>query len=125
MVGGEDKGAGMLLPKVQLDIPRRRIGQHIAARGVFHAALPAVVNGKQASIRHIAALKLRHVEVVKAEYGSREYFIGGHGALAGLIAELPDGAAVTMGQQNGTRIVSVLWSHPMTRSCTANLISYT
>ena len=42
-----------------------------------------------------------HVEVVEAQQHPGEHLVGRHGAVAGVVAELPDGAAVALGQEHG------------------------
>ena len=101
MVGGKDKGPGVLLAEVQLHIPRRRVGQAVIPRGVLHPPLPAVVDGQQPPVRHVAALKVLHVEVVEAQHHAGEDLVGGHGPLPGLVAKLPDRAAAALRQQHG------------------------
>ena len=41
-----------------------------------------------------------HVKIVKAEHNARKHIVGSHGAVSGLIAKLPYGAAVAVCQQD-------------------------
>ena len=98
VVGWENKGSGMLKPQVLLHISCCGIRQHIAAGGILHPTLPAVIDGKQSAVRYIAAFKPFHMKIVEAEHHPRKYLVGGHGAVAGFVAELPDRAAIALRQ---------------------------
>ena len=87
---------------VQFQIPRFAVGQRIFRGQVLHPAFPAVIEDKQLLPGGKAGIEGCHVEVVETQHGTREQLIGGHGAVAGLIAELPDAAAAALCQQHGT-----------------------
>ena len=73
VAGGKAENAGVLFPQVQLHVPRADVGHGVFAGGVFHAPLPAVVHREQAAAGHIAALVLRHVEIVEAEHDAGKH----------------------------------------------------
>ena len=97
--GREAEHAGVLPPQVQLHVPGPGVGHGVFSGGVFHAPLPAVVDGKQRPPGHIGAFVPGHVEVVEAEHNAGEHIIDGHGPFAALVLELPHGAAVLLGQK--------------------------
>lgn len=111
VVRRENKGAGVLHAQVQLHISSLGVGQPVICRHVFHPSLAAVVDGKDAAVRDIAALKAAHVEVVEAEHHAGKHLVDGHGAVSGLVAELPDGAAVALRQQYGSLLFKLHRSH--------------
>ena len=64
------------------------------------------------------------MKVVEAEYHAGEYLIGGHGAVAGLVAELPDRAAVALRQQYGPLLFKHRAAHLVLRSCVLKFCGY-
>ena len=99
MTGGEMKVSGVVPAKIQLHIPGACVGHGIGPGGVFHSPLPAVVYGKQRSAGHIGAFVVRYVKVVEAEHNAGKHIVNGHGPVAALVSELPNGAAVILRQQ--------------------------
>ena len=107
VAGRKDECARVCLPQIQLHIPRRRVSHPVVIRCVFHASLAAMVDGQQAAVRHIAALVMLHVEIIEAEHRARKDFVGGHRAVAGFVAKLPDRTAVALRQQRRALILKL------------------
>ena len=59
-----------------------------------------MVNGKDPVIRHKAAVVVFHMKIIKTEHNARTYIVCGHGSVAGIVAELPHGAAIALRKQD-------------------------
>ena len=104
MAGRKCKSSRVPTPQIKLHVSGSRVAHKTVLGYVFHASFAAMIDREKPPVGDVCAVNVFHMKIIEAERDARKYIVSRHGSVAGFVAELTDGTAVTLCKQKSAPV---------------------